>query len=194
MKSPVFSLLTLALALPASSAFAGSQSLDCVSRDKTVTLAAGNSGLETQLKIIDKDGKPAVIKTDVKLMPDFDYSSNDDDKTIMAIPTSRVNWIKRKHQTMHVTHKDGTDCYGRQQWDDVYTQNYVLSTKTGSPLRYTDAFREAKKIPGLTADGYILHTFTCHSYGITTAGGCFVTDDGDKVEWIDDDKIPNDEK
>jgi hypothetical protein len=186
---PRISALALTLLLPYTSAFAGSQSLDCVSRDKSATLAAGNSGLETQIKFVDKEGKPAVFHGNAKIMPEFDYSSSEDDKTIMAIPTSRKNVLRNLQQTMKVTHKDGSVCYGRQRWDITYTQNYILSGKDGDMLRYKDPFRDAKRIPGLTRDGYILHTFTCHSYGVTTAGGCFVEDDSDIVEWIDDDKI-----
>lgn len=189
------SLALLFCSAISASAYAGSQSLDCTSRDKTISLAAGNSSEPTHIKFIDKDGKPATFEGNAKLMPEFDYSSGEDGKTIMAIPVSKKSNVKEKHQTMRIRKKTGElICYGRQAWDDTYTQTFLLSTKDGSPLKYTEALRDAKKVPYLTDDGYILAALNCHSYGVTTAGGCRVENDDDLVDWVDDKDIPGEGK
>ena len=193
LSMPRISLLALTALLPSTFAFAGSQSLDCVSRDKTIQVGAGNSSLETQIKYVDKDGKPGVLKVPGNILPDFDYNDSEE-KSISIIPVSKKTNVKEKHQTMRVTRKDGTSCYGRQAWDDTYTQTYLVTAKNGKPLRGFFEYPYDQKLPGINEDGYIVKVFSCHSYGVTTAGGCFVQDDSDIVEWIDDDKIENEGK
>lgn len=189
MKSPVFFALSLTLSLSATPAFAGSMSLDCVSRDKSIQVGAGNSDIETQIKYVDKDGKPGELKVPGNIQPDFDFNDTEE-KAIFLVPIGKKTNVKEKHQTMKVTRKDGTFCYGRQAWDDTYTQAYVVTGKGGRALNAYGLLPYGAEVPGMNADGYVVAKFACHSYGITTAGGCFVENDDDIIEWIDDDKLP----
>lgn len=193
LSMPRISLLALTLLLSNTSAFAASQSLDCVSRGKSIQVGAGNSAVETQIKYIDADGKPGVLKIAGNILPEFDFNDGEEN-SINLIPVSKKTNVKEKHQTMRVTKKDGSSCYGRQAWDDTYTQTYVVTGKGGRALNAYGLLPYEAKVPGMNADGYVVASFNCHSYGITTAGGCFVEDDSGIVEWIDDDKIPEDGK
>ncbi|MGZ3742086.1 MAG: hypothetical protein ACXVB9_22115, partial [Bdellovibrionota bacterium] len=67
-------LLALSL-LCSTPAFAGSQSRDCATPDKSIVMGAGNSTNRIQIKFIDAAGKPAVHDVPVNLMPAFDYNT-----------------------------------------------------------------------------------------------------------------------
>ena len=58
-------------------------------------------------------------------------------------------------------------------------QTYVLTGKDGSRLAPALA---GTPIKGLTPDGYLLAEFRCHTFGISSPGGCHVEPD-DETEW-----------
>ena len=174
--------LALAVMLPFS-AFAGSQSRDCQTADQAIVMGAGNSTNQVQIKFIDSNGKAGTYTAPVRIMPEFDYNTEQNDQTITAVPVSAEKIVSKNHQVMHVVHKDGTQCDGREQWDDHSTQSYVLTGKDGSTLA-TELVNG--KVKYLTADGYIVAQFQCRNYGVTSPGGCFA-DDGDKVTWRKED-------
>ncbi|MGZ3670512.1 MAG: hypothetical protein ACXWR4_11365 [Bdellovibrionota bacterium] len=170
-------LLALSL-LCSTPAFAGSQSRDCATPDKSIVMGAGNSTNRIQIKFIDAAGKPAVHDVPVNLMPAFDYNTEETPDAIWAVPVSEDRSVSRKHLVRHVYHKDKTDCLGREQWDDHSVQSYVLTGKDGKSLDSA----LGGKIKGMNGDGYIVAQFSCHTYGVTSPGGCYANE-GDKVVW-----------
>ncbi|HEY8279878.1 MAG TPA: hypothetical protein VIH99_09655 [Bdellovibrionota bacterium] len=184
MLRPIFaSLLTFTLASPA---FAGSQTIACHTKDKSISMAAGNSESEHDqgegvlFKYVDESNKPATFTVGINLMPTFSGNADRNKPYLIAIPTNNQQIVSEKSEVMHVFHKDGTDCFGRERWNTVYVQSYVFTGKDGDTA--TSILPSSKKMPGLTKDGYIAAEFICRDYGITTAGGCFVGD-GDTYRW-----------
>lgn len=182
MKDHLLIFLTLICPLIAN---AGSQSRDCETSDKRIVMGAGNSTNRIQIQY-SLDGQNKVYDVPVKIMPDFDYNTEETDETVSAIPISKEKIISTDHQVMHVIHQDGTECYGREAWDDRSVQSYILTGKDGEPLTWGSPERNVlQSVEGATDDGYIIAEFQCHSYGITTAGGCYV-EEGDEVIWEKD--------
>jgi hypothetical protein len=177
MRYLALAFLTLPL-----SAHAGSNSRDCATPDRSIVMGAGNSTNRVQIKFIDSDGKAGTYDVPVKIMPDFDYNTEENEQTLTAVPFTAEKIVTRKHQVMHVVHKDGSVCDGRERWDDQSVQSYVLMGKDGLAL-YSEF--NGEKVKDLTPDGYLVASFQCHSYGETTPGGCFA-DAGDKITWVDE--------
>jgi hypothetical protein len=177
-RSPMRAIL-LVLVLHSTAAHAGSDSRDCETADKRIVMGGGNSPTRVQIKYVDKDRQPGVHDVLVKIMPKYDYNLAPDNDTITAVPISSERFVSKKHEIMHVRHKDGTSCDGRERWDDRSVQSYVLMGKDGQSLSYVF---DDKTVKGMTADGYIIAEFRCHSYGVTSPGGCFA-DEGDQVTW-----------
>lgn len=180
-------ILSLMISAPA---FAGSDSLDCTSLDRTVQMGAGNSehhGIKIQF--VGEDGKNGVFQAPVNILPGYDYDTSDE-KAISAIPVSAQTNVKKIHKVMKITKKSsGEVCYGRQSWDDTYTQTYVLTAKSGGTLRRYDMLH-GKKVRGMIEDGYIVTAFRCHNYGVSSPGGCRAESDDDQMEWVDEKDVP----
>jgi hypothetical protein len=175
-------ILPCLLALLSTTAFAGSMSRDCETADKSIVMGAGNSTGTVQIKFIDENGKPGVLEAPIALLPDYG-DNTDDAKTIFAVPTSVERVVLRDRRHMHVVHEDGSQCDGRESWDDRSVQTYVLMGQHSETL---SGLFLGKKVKNLTPSGYLQAEFRCHDYGITTPGGCFVEGDKDKVTWVKD--------
>jgi len=183
MKLDTLFALAILISAPA---FAGSASRDCQTADGKVMMGAGNSSNLVKFKYVDSDGKEQLHEAPVKIMPTYDYNAVENELTVTAIPAAAERVISTKHEDMHVVHQDGSECYGRERWDDRSVQTYVLTGKDAQPLTFGAAMNPNKEayrhIKGLTPDGYIVAQFQCRDYGMTTAGGCF-PQPGDKVTW-----------
>jgi hypothetical protein len=160
-------------------AVAGSDKRDCETRDRRIVMGAGNSTNRVQIKYLGTDGKMGVFDAPVKILPHYDYNTPTDAEPIFAVPIKSEKFVSKKHQTMHVKHKDGSTCEGRESWDDRSVQSYVLVGRDGESL--ARAFVE-KTVEGMTSEGYVVAEFQCHTYGETSTGGCSAGT-GDDVTW-----------
>ena len=172
-------VVLLGVVLQSAVAAAGSDTRDCETTDKSVVMGAGNGTNRAQFKVVDANRKPATHDAPVMIMPQYSYNTDPAAADlIIAVPISTEKVVTKKHQTLHVTHKDGTSCDGRERWDDRSVQSYVLMGANGASL--------AGKLPGtsrrLTPDGYLVAEFRCHTYGVSSPGGCFV-EPGDATIW-----------
>ncbi len=139
-------------------------------------MGAGNNANRIQIRL---DATTSLDRP-VHIMPSFDYGTSSDADLIIAVPISPEKKVSSNHQTMHVVHKrDGSTCDGRERWDDRSIQTYVLMTNNGRSL---GPLLGGAKPKGLTDDQYIIADMTCHSYGVTSPGGCYA-EDGDTVTW-----------
>jgi hypothetical protein len=179
-------LTAFLIALSPGLAFAGSSSRDCQTSNKSIVMGAGNSSNQIQIKI-SVNGKPTVYEAPVAIMPELDYNTERTDRTVSAIPISNEKSLSRSHKRMHVVHKDGSSCDGRESWDDQSVQSYVLTGPNGKALTIGYGFdpkvEALSHLAGMNKDGYLTARFTCHTYGITTAGGCYADDEGDQITW-----------
>jgi len=174
----------LLLALLPTHSLAASQALDCKSRDLSVVISAGNSENQgAKIKFIDQRGKPGIYAVPANILPEFDFSAPNNAKAVTAIPVSSKTNVEIHHETMRIKRKNGTECYGQERWHDRYTQTYVITGKNDLPLNTTGALY-GKRVKGMNAKGFIVVTLNCLSHGISTAGGCFVENDSDVVEWV----------
>jgi hypothetical protein len=114
----------------------------------------------------------------VAVMPDYGNAQTAD--TLIAIPVGREKVVSKSHQTMHVTHEDGTRCTGRERWDDKSVQRYVVTGRDGANLSLLFG---RSRVAGLTDQYYLVADFTCRDYGVTSAGGCRVEGDADTFVW-----------
>jgi len=160
-------------------AHAGFDARDCETRDKAIVLRNNPDENRAHIKYMGKDRRPGVLDAPVRIMPDHESNLSDDQDPIVAIPITAERRVSTSHQTMHVRHKDGTTCDGRERWDDRSIQSYVLTGLKGTSLagRFID-----KTVKGLTPQGYVVAELVCRSYGMTSAGGCHA-DEGDQVTW-----------
>jgi hypothetical protein len=179
----MFSKFIFALLIVAPlTAFAGSATLDCQSKTGDVKFSAGNGSNKVTIKYVDSQTQQVgEYVAPVSAEPQYTYNTQESDSVITAIPVSAREVLSENYFQMHVVHKDGTECYGREKWDVQYVQTYVLTAKNGENL-YTYNALSYKKVVDMTEDGYIVSSLSCHDYGITSAGGCF-PQDGDTVTW-----------
>jgi hypothetical protein len=163
--------MVLIATLVPSVAFAGSMNRVCETADKSVVMADGN---RIKIKLTDK----STFETAVSMQPEFGNPVAE----VIAVPITNEKYTSRDHKEMRVRHKaDGSRCEGRQSWDDRSTQSYVLMAKDGDGL--TRLFK-GTPVKALTKDGYLVAEFQCHSYGVTSPGGCRVEDPDDEVTWV----------
>lgn len=156
-------------------ASAGSSDRECVATDKSITMKGYD---RVAITYTDRAKKKQTFDAPVSLMPEYPSTSAPD--TIFAVPVNLERVVSKSHQTAHITHKDGSTCTGRERWDDRSVQRYVLFGRDGADLR---GLFGAAKVSGMTNEGYIVLDFNCRSFGVTTAGGCFVDDESDELIW-----------
>jgi hypothetical protein len=169
-----------AVLLNAAVALAGSDTRDCETADKSVVMSAGNGTNTVQIKVVDAKKQAAVHESPVMIMPRYDYNTDPDAADlIIAVPISNEKVISKNHKQLHVTRPDGTECDGRESWDDRSVQRYVLMGKEGASLQFLLKGTPARK---LTSDGYLVTEFQCHTHGISSPGGCHVGPN-DTTEW-----------
>jgi len=176
-------LTLLALVVCSSPALAGTDTRDCETSDRSIVMSAGTGGNRVRIKYVDKARHAGVHEAPVKIMPEYGYStsSDDGDDMITAVPITSEKFTSKRHQTLHVKHKDGTSCDGRDARDDSSVLRYVLMARDGQSLR--NAFDD-KTVKGMTTEGYLVAEFRCHTYGVSSPGGCFVGE-GDETDWRD---------
>ncbi len=165
----------LGLVLISSTVVAGSNTVDCSTKSKSIVFSVGNGSNAVQIKYVDASGKSQqVYDAPIQLMPEFDYGTEQNEKTVNAISVGNANVISKKNDVQKVYNKDGSlKCSGREFWDIRYTQKMVLTGKDNKPLNLINLLGD-KKVVGMNNDGYITADFTCHAYGATTSGGCDV--------------------
>jgi hypothetical protein len=175
-------LILLALVVCSTTARAGTDTRDCETSDRRIVMSAGNGSNRVQIKYVDKARHAGVHDVPVKIMPAYGYNTEDSEDAITAVPISSEKFVSKNHQTLHVKHKDGTICDGRGSWDDRSVLRYVLMARDGQSLR---SALEDKTVKGMTTESYIVAEFRCHTYGVSSPGGCFVGE-GDETDWRDD--------
>ena len=176
----MFKLLLLIPITFSLNVFAGSSTVDCFTQSHAMMFSVGNGSNTIQIKYKEK-GSDLLYEAPIMLMPDFDYNTEINKKTMSALPVSNKKIISEENLVMHVIHQDGTSCYGRESWSTYYTQRLLLTGKDGSSLKMVDELAN-KEIENMNDDGYVVGEFSCHAFGITTAGGCY-DEDGDTVVW-----------
>lgn len=174
MKNKSWLLLTF-LAVGPVSAFAGSSSADCRTNSNSINFSVGNG---SHLINIDyrrqESGEVLKFEAPVQLMPYFDYNAELTERTISAIPTGPRVDLTASCTQMRITRADGSQCYGRQFWDNTYQQRLLLAGANTRPLTDHHLLGWGVEVEGLTADGYIQAEFSCREYGASTSGGCFI--------------------
>ena len=171
--------IALGVTLHSAIAVAGSDHRDCETTDKTIVMTAGTTNRIT-IKVVDEHHRSAVHEAPVMIMPHHGYNVDATaDEVIIAVPIASEKVVSKHHQVLHVTHKDGTSCDGRESWDDRSVQSYVLMARGGGNLA---ALAEGTPVKGLTPEGYVVARLSCHSYGVSSPGGCFAGPD-DATEW-----------
>ena len=162
------------LALPMI-ARAGSQKFDCVSKGKAIKFNVEDE--EAELTYVEKkSGQKTVVKRHLAFLPDYDNPPRAGEKLLKASPKGKRKELRKKEGHLHIVHKDGTSCDGREFWDRKFVQKYVL---TGDELEI-----DGKTLEGQSNDETVVE-MTCHDEGVTSPGGCF-PDDGDRVIRIRD--------
>jgi hypothetical protein len=176
----------LGLVIISSTAFAGSDTVTCKSASGAVAFDVGNGSNTISIKMKNKkSGKITTLTSPAKLMPYYDYNTEETDKTMSVLPISDVKMLKSNNQVQVVYDKNGKlKCSGRELTDETYSQSVLVTAKSynreNQGLDY--AMIEANVIPGIMKDtGYLKADVTCHHEQVTTAGGCFA-DEGDTVK------------
>lgn len=176
--------LFLGSLLISSTSFAGSATLTCETVKKDIFFDAGNGNNTIKIQYMDEaTQKPGVYEVPVRALPNYDYNSAGGDTAISAIPISSRKFTSKTCSRIHVVHKDGTECFGREFWDIKYSQSFIFTGKDGEAL-YRYGALAGKKVEGITEDGYIVRELECSDAGVTTPGGCFIEPDdlvGEKV-------------
>ena len=167
----------IGLLLISLTASAGSSTVECSNKTKSIVFSVGNGSNTVQIKYIDpKNNSGGVYDVPAQLMPEFDYNTEQTEKTINIIPVGNSKFISKNHNVQKVYNKDGSlKCTGREFWDDTYQQKMVLTGKDNLSLKMFNLLDD-KKIEGMNNEGYITADFVCHSFGATTAGGCYPSD------------------
>src|SRR5204863_10137282 len=113
----------------------------------------------------------------------FDYNTPDDADPIIAVPVSAARFHQNTRQHLHIVHKNGTSCDGREFVNERFTQTFILMSKDGDSL---SAILGDAKPTGLTPDGYIVVKMACTHESVSSPGGCFPDSDNDVITTVDD--------
>jgi hypothetical protein len=158
----------------------GAATLECSAPD--IELSAGNGSNLIHINFIDKETREAgVYEAPIRVMPGYGHNTELNSQTVTAVPFSPTTLISEENLVMHVFKLDGTDCYGRESWDTIYRQDYVLTGAESEPLQYASGLI-GKEVRGMNREGYLVANFHCRDSGLTSAGGCYV-EEGDRVVW-----------
>lgn len=175
----------LAAILFSATVYAGSESLTCHTKENDIRYSAGNAANTIEIDYTDsKTNQKGTYEVPVLALPYYDYSSAGGDDAIMSIPTSEKKYSSKKCARVHVIHADGSECYGREFWEMIYTQTFVLAGKNGRSLDVADVLLD-RNVRGKISDGYVVREFECKDEGVTSPGGCFVEEDDKVAEQVE---------
>jgi hypothetical protein len=179
---------------------AGSATLDCATEDQRIVFSTGNGSNTIKIKYFDKKRRKLDIYTaPVKVTDHYDYNAEDTDHTVTVDAIDEAKIISEDYRTMHVLHKDSTECYGRERWSTKYMQRFrlkinkpALSSETSKAIVdklvdknvSSEVFRALleKGALGMNSEDVMVAMFKCRDYGVTSPSGCFAGE-GDKVIW-----------
>jgi len=160
--------------------YAGSESLICHTKENDIRYSGGNAANMIEIDYTDSQTKQkGTYEVPVLALPYYNYGSVGGGDAIMSLPTSEKKYSSKKCARVHVIHADGSECYGRESWEIIYLQTFVLAGKNGRSLDEANVLLD-RNVQGKISDGYIVREFECKDEGVTSPGGCFVQKD-DKV-------------
>lgn len=178
-------VFAISLLFLSASAFAGSATLTCATPENDIRYAAGNASNLIQIDYSDHNTKQkGTYEVPVRALPNYDYNSAGGDTAILSIPISEKKYTSKSCKQVHVIHADGSECYGRQFWEVIYSQSFVLAGNDGRSLDRINVLHD-RDVPGKISDGYIVRNFECTDEGVTTPGGCFMDPDDKLDEEVD---------
>ena len=164
---------------------AGSQDVSCVSLKKNVSFTTESA------EVSFTDGRKGTqpMKRPMVLQPEFPASAPANDKNVLIVPTSNRKIVSKNNRHIHIVHKDGSDCDGRELWDTAFRQSFIFMAHDGGNLSgefQTEFKRTDVIVEGQTEDGYVVVEMLCRDWGVTSPGGCRAEDDSDVVTEVKD--------
>lgn len=175
-------LLALTTLCLSNAALAGSDTVACKSKTGLIAFDVGNGSNTISIKMKDKkSGKVSTYTAPAKLMPFYDYNTEETDKTLSVLPVSPAKLLKSDNTIQVIHDKNGkVKCSGREFTHEIYSQTVLITAKQyNRENQGLDSQLIAGKIvPGLNAEtSFITVPVVCQHDQVTTAGGCYADDD-----------------